>query len=203
MGALEVIEANPDGHALVQGGEAFSGGSPIEVLLVDSMGSLDLAVELFGPGRDGSVPDGIPFTPDFHGMATLLGSPLFIEVLERELPPIVRLDAVDWKREALLEAIKDQRPERNRDQRKRNAQAHHELGQVGIQLVFRRNHPGLRPLSERELEDMALVLYGPEASADLNEQYYVPSGEQIDWIVNTAGNPRGVAYANNVRAKVR
>jgi hypothetical protein len=62
-----------------------------------------------------------------------------------------------------------------------------------------KQHPGLRKLTPVELERMALVLYGPEASANLGQQYYAParSGNGWTWIVNNAGNPGGVAYANS------
>lgn len=59
-------------------------------------------------------------------------------------------------------------------------------------------HPRLRELTSVELEHMALVLYGPYASADLGKQYYAParSGNGWTWIVNDAGNPLGVGYAD-------
>lgn len=69
-----------------------------------------------------------------------------------------------------------------------------------------RNNRRLRRLTDVELENMALVLYGPHASADLNAQYYVPQvmpDGSIDWVVNTTGNAGGVAYANNCRNSVR
>lgn len=53
---------------------------------------------------------------------------------------------------------------------------------------------------------MPLVLYGPFASAALNMQYYIPqagpNGTPI-WVVNTANNPQGVAYADSCRSKVQ
>jgi hypothetical protein len=60
-------------------------------------------------------------------------------------------------------------------------------------------HPGLRTLTPVELERMALLLYGPKATADSSRQYYAPrkSGGRWTWAVNTAGNPMGVAYANS------
>ena len=60
-------------------------------------------------------------------------------------------------------------------------------------------HPGLRGLTPVELEHMALLLYGPKATADSSRQYYAPrkSGGRWTWVVNTAGNPQGVAYANS------
>lgn len=68
------------------------------------------------------------------------------------------------------------------------------------------NHPGLRPLTNVERENMALVLYGPHAAAGLHNQYYRavqnPDGS-YGWVVNTANNPAGVAYANDVRSRVR
>jgi hypothetical protein len=61
----------------------------------------------------------------------------------------------------------------------------------------------LRRLTDVELENMALVLYGPHASPDLGRQYYAPMtmpNGSIDWVINTAGNAAGVGYANNCRA---
>lgn len=66
-------------------------------------------------------------------------------------------------------------------------------------------HSGLRVLSPTELENMALVLYGPYASASLSKQYYVPvqqNGVWV-WIVNTSGNANGVMYADDVRSSVQ
>jgi hypothetical protein len=80
-----------------------------------------------------------------------------------------------------------------------------------MDYTFRVNHTGLRTLSPTEREDMALVLYGPYASADLGKQYYVPScvggtvsgkectGGAGQWAKNTAGNSAGVAYADSVK----
>lgn len=69
-----------------------------------------------------------------------------------------------------------------------------------------RTHRGLRQLTNLERENMALVLYGPHASGDLGSQYYVPqrtaSGDW-DWVVNTNGNPSGVAYANDIRSRMQ
>jgi|SRR5215213_84649 len=68
------------------------------------------------------------------------------------------------------------------------------------------DHKGLRKLTDVELENMALVLYGPHASADRAKQYYAPADKgngTFDWIVNTAGNPDGVDYANSVRANTK
>lgn len=52
---------------------------------------------------------------------------------------------------------------------------------------------------------MALVLYGEYASSSLDRQYYIPqvSGDTVDWVVNTANNPDGVAYANDARGLAR
>lgn len=69
-----------------------------------------------------------------------------------------------------------------------------------------RTHRGLRHLTNLEIENMALVLYGPHASGNLGSQYYVPqrtaSGDW-DWVVNTNGNPSGVAYANDIRSRMQ
>jgi hypothetical protein len=65
--------------------------------------------------------------------------------------------------------------------------------QVTSEII--RGHPGLRELSGTELEHMALVLYGPNASSKLSKQYYAPAPSSSggwDWVVNTAGNPQGV-----------
>jgi hypothetical protein len=64
---------------------------------------------------------------------------------------------------------------------------------------------GLRQLTGVELENMGLVLYGPHASGDLSRQYYAPAptpGGGVDWVVNTAGNAAGVAYADNCRGSM-
>ena len=67
-------------------------------------------------------------------------------------------------------------------------------------------NPGLPSLTPVQLENMALVLYGPFASAALNMQYYIPqagpNGTPV-WVVNTANNPQGVAYADSCRSKVQ
>jgi len=70
-------------------------------------------------------------------------------------------------------------------------------GRVTNRII--RAHPGLRQLNGVELEHMGLVLYGPHASANLSEQYFAPvrtATGGLDWAVNTAGNPDGVAYAD-------
>ena len=78
----------------------------------------------------------------------------------------------------------------------------------------------LPPLSGSNLENMALVLYGPAASKYLTQQYYIPVclppgtavynsvtstytcvGGTWQWAVNSTGNPDGVKYADDVRAK--
>jgi hypothetical protein len=73
-------------------------------------------------------------------------------------------------------------------------------------------YPGLPTLNGVQIENMALVLYGQYAKKGILNQYYVPScqggivnGKQCTggtwvWIVNTANNPLGVAYANKARA---
>jgi hypothetical protein len=66
-------------------------------------------------------------------------------------------------------------------------------------------HRGLRRLSDVEQENMALTLYGPYAAAGSDRQYY-RAVQQADgsyaWVVNTANNPDGVAYANDVRSRI-
>ena len=73
------------------------------------------------------------------------------------------------------------------------------------QRIIKAN-PGLRKLTKVELENMALVLYGPDASGDLGKQYYVPApaqGGSLTWAVNNAGNAGGVAYADDCRSKIK
>jgi hypothetical protein len=67
------------------------------------------------------------------------------------------------------------------------------------------NYPSLPALTGVQIENMALVLYWPYANASLTMQYYVPlgSGSNMQWAVNTANNPNGVAYADSVRAKMK
>ena len=67
-------------------------------------------------------------------------------------------------------------------------------------------HSGLRQLTGVELEHMALVLYGPYASANLSAQYFAPtrtSSNGWDWVVNNTGNRDGVSYADSVFGDVR
>jgi hypothetical protein len=73
-----------------------------------------------------------------------------------------------------------------------------------IMTAIIKNHNGLRTLSSVELEHMAVVLYGPAASADRGKQYYVPvqSRKGWDWIVNTAGNKDGVMYADSCFSRI-
>jgi len=78
----------------------------------------------------------------------------------------------------------------------------------------------LPQLSATQLENMALVLYGPSAHLrDLTLQYYVPVcssglfyyiqltnywvcvGGTWSWSKNSTGNPQGVAYADAVTAE--
>jgi len=75
-------------------------------------------------------------------------------------------------------------------------------------------YSGLPALNAVQLENMALVLYGPYAAAGATNQYYAPScqggtaagttcsGGTWVWVVNTANNAGGVAYANKCRASV-
>lgn len=69
-----------------------------------------------------------------------------------------------------------------------------------------RGHRGLRRLTDVESENMALTLYGPGAAAGLENQYYRAvqlADGSYDWTVNTANNPMGVDYANDVRSRIR
>ncbi|MBI4698668.1 MAG: hypothetical protein HY758_07115 [Nitrospirae bacterium] len=67
----------------------------------------------------------------------------------------------------------------------------------------------LRNLTGVERENIALVLYGSEAKSGTTNQYYyyqatISKGKTTcDWIINTQGNPTGVAYADDVRAKMQ
>jgi len=78
------------------------------------------------------------------------------------------------------------------------------------------SHNGLPALTSLQLENMALVLYGPYAGGNnQGMQYYVPScvggtvsgvncvNGQWQWIANTAGNANGVQYANKVRNSIQ
>lgn len=67
-----------------------------------------------------------------------------------------------------------------------------------------KNRPGLRALNQVELEHMALVLYGPYASADRGKQYYAPvqTNGAWKWVVNTASNSPGVTYANSCFSRI-
>jgi hypothetical protein len=66
---------------------------------------------------------------------------------------------------------------------------------------------GLPALTPVQLENMALLLYGPYAPAtsQLTNQYYIPdtSGTTPVWVVNTANNPDGVSYADGCRADIK
>jgi hypothetical protein len=71
-----------------------------------------------------------------------------------------------------------------------------------IERKFRKQYPRLRSLTDIEMENMALVLYGPRAAAnDPLMQYYIPqvTGNTVEWVKNAANNPLGVAYADSVR----
>jgi hypothetical protein len=88
--------------------------------------------------------------------------------------------------------------------------ANDKLGIAGIaESRMRQRYPQLRALTPVELENMALVLYGPYADATdavsgpVTKQYYRVNSAGTDWIVNTAGNPDGVAYADRVRNSMR
>jgi hypothetical protein len=68
-------------------------------------------------------------------------------------------------------------------------------------------NPGLLPRTPEQLENFAVVLYGPHASADLGRQYYTVATDPVlglpKWVVNSAGNSEGVAYANDCRGSIR
>jgi hypothetical protein len=84
-----------------------------------------------------------------------------------------------------------------------------------ISARIQSTHQGLPALTGVQLENMGLLLYGPYAKSSLDMQYYVPScvggtvsgnvchGGSWEWIVNTAGNPNGVDYADHDRNSVQ
>jgi hypothetical protein len=88
---------------------------------------------------------------------------------------------------------------------------------IMIQEYIPGSPPSLKlpPLSGSNLENMALVLYGPAASNDPTRQYHIPVclppgtvvynsatstyacvGGTWQWAVNSTGNPGGVNYAD-------
>lgn len=83
-----------------------------------------------------------------------------------------------------------------------------------FETKIRNTHVGLPALSGIQLENMALVFYGPYATSNVEAQYYSATcaggtvdstgtlcgGGQWQWAVNTAGNASGVSYANSVRS---
>jgi hypothetical protein len=81
--------------------------------------------------------------------------------------------------------------------------------------AIRTTHIGLRTLNGEENENMALVRYGPAGKPALDMQYYIPSceggtvngsaceGGTWQWQENIANNPDGVAYAKDVREKMK
>jgi hypothetical protein len=72
---------------------------------------------------------------------------------------------------------------------------------ISFESQIRSACPALRALTGTERENMAVMLYGSWAHSALTLQYYTPNADGADWIVNTANNPDGVAYADGVRAK--
>ncbi len=73
-------------------------------------------------------------------------------------------------------------------------------------------HGSLPMLEGWQLEDMALLLYGPGASSDLGKQYWEPTcagtvnskgqfSTGWQWTENRSGNPAGRQYADGVRAE--
>ncbi len=64
-----------------------------------------------------------------------------------------------------------------------------------------KSHPGLRKLSGAELENVALVFYGPYGAKG---PYYAPAPTGSGWVwVKNPANPNGVAYADSVRSMVQ
>ena len=75
-----------------------------------------------------------------------------------------------------------------------------------LESSIRKQYKGLRALTGTELENMALTLYGDHPSGQLNMQYYWVSqlaDGSYAWIVNTANNPLGVAYAQDVVSQIQ
>jgi len=72
-----------------------------------------------------------------------------------------------------------------------------------LETSIRNANPGLRALTPTELENMALVLYGPFAAAGNTNQYYIAAGSPVDWIINTANNQNGVDYADFIRSHIQ
>lgn len=85
-----------------------------------------------------------------------------------------------------------------------------------IRKMIREQYRGhLRTLNRVELENMALVYYGPYGVIPdgmtreewlLTRQYYTPqqqAGGTWDWVVNNQGNPGGVGYVQNVRNSMK
>ncbi|MBI4877867.1 MAG: hypothetical protein HY822_24820 [Acidobacteria bacterium] len=84
-----------------------------------------------------------------------------------------------------------------------------------LETRIRKTRTGLRELTALERENMAILLYGPGASAALTEQYYAPvcvggtvvqsecRGGVWNWVVNAAGNAKGAAYVQKVRASIQ
>lgn len=70
-----------------------------------------------------------------------------------------------------------------------------------LERRIRRQYKALPRLTDDQVENMALVLYGPYASPSLSMQYYDVQvvGNTATWIVNTANNPNGVSYADDIR----
>lgn len=62
----------------------------------------------------------------------------------------------------------------------------------------RSGHPLLPLLTATQLEDNAVIKYGPYAGAGY---YWVPNSTGTAWIVNDARNPDGVGYVKDVRAR--
>jgi hypothetical protein len=70
-----------------------------------------------------------------------------------------------------------------------------------LELSICQAFPSLPPLTAKENEDMALVLYGPYGDAALDKQYYIPQEccAGYCWVENYAYNQNGVLYAKEVR----
>lgn len=72
-------------------------------------------------------------------------------------------------------------------------------------LHMRRDAPGIRELTNVEIENLVVKLYGPGAAAGIQNQYYRAgcTNGAGNWVVDTQSNPTGVTYTNAVRSKTQ
>jgi hypothetical protein len=101
-----------------------------------------------------------------------------------------------------------------------NTQGGYALFQQKLSLAIRyansivSTHTGLPALTSKQIEQMAVLLYGPGASGSLTKQYYIPTcsgtvngatcqGGKWAWTVNTNGNTVGVTYVTNIYSNIQ